>query len=232
MLFYRTKGGASCVVPQKKWLAPFWLAAAPFWQRDPQKKWLAPFSAAPFSAAPFSARFLGTNHTCAVLTDGGTKCWGRNSFGALGLGVIDNDHRGDAPGEMSSNLPAGNLGTGLSSKAIAVGRNHSCVLLSNGDGGMGQVLGNGMVRSARSRFVEGLWGQLRRNGKRASFRLSWPEHDRQDNPRRANTTCVIFDNGRLKCWGSNSYGKLGLGDNFPRGDEQGEMGSFLPHVPL
>lgn len=35
-----------------------------------------------------------------------------------------------------------------------------------------------------------------------------------------------------KCFGRNNKGQLGLGDNNHRGDEEDEMGDFLPAVPL
>jgi alpha-tubulin suppressor-like RCC1 family protein len=47
-----------------------------------------------------------------------------------------------------------------------------------------------------------------------------------------NHTCVILDNGAVKCWGYNLYGQLGLGDTAYRGDNPGEMGDNLPTVPL
>jgi len=30
-------------------------------------------------------------------------------------------------------------------------------------------------------------------------------------------TCARFDDGRVKCWGANPFGQLGLGDSTPRG---------------
>jgi alpha-tubulin suppressor-like RCC1 family protein len=44
--------------------------------------------------------------------------------------------------------------------------------------------------------------------------------------------CALLDDGSVKCWGSNAYGTLGLGDMKNRGDEPGEMGDALPPVNL
>ena len=45
-------------------------------------------------------------------------------------------------------------------------------------------------------------------------------------------TCALLDDGALKCWGTNSSGRLGLGDTSNRGDGPGEMGDALPGVDL
>jgi cysteine-rich repeat protein len=44
--------------------------------------------------------------------------------------------------------------------------------------------------------------------------------------------CALLDNDRLKCWGANLYGELGLGNTIQRGDAPGEMGDNLPFVDL
>ena len=42
--------------------------------------------------------------------------------------------------------------------------------------------------------------------------------------------CVVEDDASFKCWGGNDYRQLGLGDEAARGNEPGEMGTFLSFV--
>jgi alpha-tubulin suppressor-like RCC1 family protein len=44
--------------------------------------------------------------------------------------------------------------------------------------------------------------------------------------------CAVLDNDRVKCWGSNAFGQLGLGDTRDRGLAVGDMGDGLPYVDL
>ena len=50
----------------------------------------------------------------------------------------------------------------------------------------------------------------------------------------ASQHCVIFNDGQLKCWGSNTAGpgNLGLGDTLNRGAQASDMGRNLPPVNL
>ena len=75
---------------------------------------------------------VGDDHNCALLSDGGVKCWGGNSYGQLGQG--DTLTRGLAPGQvdMGDLLPAIALGTGEIVVGIRAGEQHTCALLIQG----------------------------------------------------------------------------------------------------
>jgi hypothetical protein len=45
-------------------------------------------------------------------------------------------------------------------------------------------------------------------------------------------TCVLLDDHRVKCWGTNDMGQLGLGDKVYRGMQTSDMGNNLPTVDL
>lgn len=74
---------------------------------------------------------LGGMHACAVLTDGGLKCWGRNDKGQLGLG--DTLNRGGNPDEMGDALAFVDLGEGVTVWSVALGEAHTCAIVGDGD---------------------------------------------------------------------------------------------------
>jgi hypothetical protein len=45
-------------------------------------------------------------------------------------------------------------------------------------------------------------------------------------------TCTLLDNHRIKCWGAQAYGELGLGDKRSHGASPSDMGDALPFVDL
>ena len=67
----------------------------------------------------------GYDHTCALLTDGGVRCWGYNNKGQLGDGTSN-----DRSTPPSTDV---NLGTGYTAIGISSGGVHTCAMLQDGD---------------------------------------------------------------------------------------------------
>ncbi|MDI3282658.1 hypothetical protein [Polyangium sp. 15x6] len=162
-------------------------------------------------------------HSCALLTSGHVKCWGSGSLGQLGTG--NKETRGDDPGEMGDALPAIDLGNGAKALAVAAWGNHTCALLHDG---RVKCWGSG---------TDGSTGQgdtLHRGDEPGEMGDALPAVDLGVGATATAISgdCVLLDGGRVKCWGYNGYGTLGLGDTKARGDEPGEMGDHLPYVDL
>jgi alpha-tubulin suppressor-like RCC1 family protein len=175
---------------------------------------------------------VGSDHSCARLEPGRVKCWGPNSVGEIG--TEDGHYHGQEPGQMGDALPAVDLGGRRSVLAalLAAGGSHGCAVavLAGGDGlkcwgfnddgelGQGDTFSRGPVQGD-------LGDQLRIIDLGAGYRV------------RALAlgyfhTCALLETGRVKCWGGNASGTLGLGDTDARGDEGGELGDHLPPVEL
>jgi alpha-tubulin suppressor-like RCC1 family protein len=169
----------------------------------------------------------GGAHTCALRASGVLKCWGRNTSGQLGLG--DTMGRGNGPGQMGQSLPAVNLGTGRTAKAIGAGDDFNCAILDDGTvkcwgGNASGQLGQGDTTArggAPSDMGDNLATVQLGTGRTAKVIAAGHSH-----------ACAILDDGSLKCWGDNGAGELGLGDTQSRGTMAGQMGDALPAVSL
>ncbi|MFO8074220.1 MAG: RCC1 repeat-containing protein, partial [Polyangia bacterium] len=128
----------------------------------------------------------GAGFTCAVTEGGGAKCWGMG--GRCGVDSYDNKL-----------VPTDVVGLATGVTRLAVSSGHGCAMVEdgsarcwghNGDG----ELGNGTTEYALTPTeVTGLDTALTDIA---------PGYDH---------TCAAYENGQVACWGSNSYGQLGLG---------------------
>lgn len=181
----------------------------------------------PDAVAPKSVRVsAGYDHSCAV-RDGALKCWGGNTNGILGLG--DTLGRGAGPGQMGAALPAVDLGPGRSVAFVAASNNHTCALLDDLTVKCWGANTSGLLGLGDARPRGGLPGEMggalpavnAAPGRTLSALAAGNDH-----------TCVLFQDGNVKCWGLNIDGRLGLGDVAPRGGSPAEMGTGLPVVDL
>jgi alpha-tubulin suppressor-like RCC1 family protein len=177
-----------------------------------------------------SALALGRDHSCALTSSGGVKCWGYNGSGQLGNGSADSF--------MSSPTDVTGLTTGV--VAIGSGTDHTCAVTGAGAlkcGGSNSfgVLGNGSVISSRIPVgVSGLgsgvlavsggaldtcavtsgagvfcWGAS--NGSTEPVLFSSLEGTVISISLGSAHGCAVTQGGAVKCWGSNDGGKLGNG---------------------
>ncbi|MEI6290258.1 MAG: fibronectin type III domain-containing protein [Chloroflexota bacterium] len=133
-----------------------------------------------------SAISSGFNHTCALMTTGGVKCWGANSGYQLGIGNQDNQL---VPVDVH------NLSSGVS--AVSSGGEHTCALMltgvvkcwGNNDHGQAGVGANSYYSEPVE--VSGL----------SSGVTSIAAGNRH--------TCALTTSRGVKCWGDETFGQLG-----------------------
>lgn len=128
-------------------------------------------------------------HTCAVLENGTVQCWGSNGSGQLGTGSAGPSS--PAP-QTVSNLP------GPASRVWA-GAYHSCARLADGSawcwgGNRYGQLGDGTLSDQPT--ATGV------NGLSAAVLALDVGEDH---------TCALAGSGRVKCWGADYNGQLGVG---------------------
>lgn len=175
---------------------------------------------------------VGTSHTCALLADQTVKCWGSASSGQLGQ--EDTRQRGSTAGSMGNNLPRVNLGTGLKVRMLVSGDLHNCILSTDskikcwGRGNSGQL---GLEDSRDRGRAAGDMGDALPTVNLGANITPLSVHAG------GNSTCaIVFDGSsslrRLKCWGDNSSGQLGLETSVSLGRSAGQMGEALPFVDL
>ena len=147
---------------------------------------------------------LGRGFGCILGGNGEVYCWGDNEHGQLGIGTLESLSR---PGRKVRNLNG-------KAKAISVGDFHTCALLEP-------------IPLSPRKFTVKCWGdnregQLGYGDLLAEAGLSAPKED-LDVPNLdgvfgialgANHSCALLgttEGARVRCWGANDKGQLGLG---------------------
>ncbi len=161
----------------------------------------------------------GDDHTCALLDFGFIRCWGKNNAGQLGYNRTDN--LGD--GEPVTSF--GYVSVGGTVTKIAAGGDHTCAVL---DGGFVRCWGDNQFGQLGHDGTEDI-GDDEAVFKEGNIDLGDGVVVR-DVAAGLDHTCAILSDDSLRCWGRNSNGQLGYGDNQNRGDNEPLVG--LPAVNL
>jgi alpha-tubulin suppressor-like RCC1 family protein len=170
----------------------------------------------------------GGEHTCVVLRSGGLTCFGRNSYGQLGLG--DANDRGGGPfgPAPGAPLPSVDLGLGAWVNDVVVGAGWTCALLRSqavkcfGLNSLGQ-LGLGDVR-ARGAEPSTLGERL------PALELGSPVVRLHGGGVGSHACASLLYDRKYVCWGANEQGQLGLAAEADAhfGDERLEMAALPP----
>jgi alpha-tubulin suppressor-like RCC1 family protein len=157
----------------------------------------------------------GTSHTCVILEDGNVRCWGDGTHGRLGYG--NENIVGDNEVPDFATVGNINLGANRIAKAIAAGGAHTCAILDTGlvrcwgQGRYGQLgYGNEDDVGDDEDPDFATVGNVNLGGGRTATAIA------------AGTahTCVILDNGKIRCWGLGGGGRLGYGNENDIGDDE------------
>lgn len=139
----------------------------------------------------------GGFHACAVLDDGELRCWGSNAKGELGLRTTAS--LGDS--EPAYLAPPVNLGPGPGTLEVDAGFSHTCALRADGEV---RCWGDGS-KGALGLGVEDVVGDDETPASVPAVRIERASAMSAG----AFHTCALLEDGRLRCWGSNSRGQLG-----------------------
>jgi hypothetical protein len=152
------------------------------------------------AGATVTSAALGDSHACALLTNGTVKCWGAGAVGQLGRVVAGNV--GALPGDMGDALPIvalGGAGGGAaaapSAKGVFAFDDATCVALADGHlrcfGDLPYPLVSEMAfeKPVKKLVVAGRGTQYAADAPHA---------------------CALLEDDSLRCWGSNTFGALGL----------------------
>jgi len=159
-------------------------------------------------------------------------------LGTLGF-PSESDVVGSDPNEMGANLPYLDVGSGLTIQKLDMAFNHGCALLTNGKvkcWGAKSFLGLGLNGS----LLDLLGDEPNEMGNNLPFvDLGSHGYAVVDISLAGENSCALFENGKIKCWGRNRTGMLGLGEGETifgvtniRGNAADEMGDNLPFVDL
>lgn len=135
----------------------------------------------------------GSSFTCALLDNGGVRCWGR------GFDGTSEDH------------PPRAVDIGAKATQLAAGTSHACVLTQAGNvrcWGLGRW-GRLGYANEKNLADPALAGDVDLGGVKATRVAAGHA-----------ATCAVLETGAVRCWGSGQGGRLGTGERADIGDDE------------
>jgi serine/threonine protein kinase/alpha-tubulin suppressor-like RCC1 family protein len=151
--------------------------------------------------------------TCVLTQPGDVRCWGANKHGQLGYGHTDSI--GDEKPVGPQHPPPVQVGGEVKELAAGASKfaSHVCAILADdsvkcwGSSKFG-MLGYGHTNEIGDDEIPATVGPVQVGG--TPMEISAGKYN----------TCVVLDDGKLRCWGWNSVGQLGLGNTEDLGDDE------------
>lgn len=137
------------------------------------------------------------DHTCALLVDGGVRCWGEANYGVLGYGNAENIGDDETP------FSVGNVEVGGQAAAVATGVLNTCALLEDGTVRCWGAVHTGILDAEATDIV----GDDETPSSRPSLDFGQPVVQMSVGTRHA---CAVLEDRSVICWGSNDGGELGI----------------------
>ncbi len=139
---------------------------------------------------------LGRFHTCALRDDGKVFCWGLNQFGQVGVAATATIEGYEPSPKLVEDGPLGIV------DSLALGPEHSCAVRTDGrvlcwgNNFKGQL---GVATNVGTLLPTPVPSLLDGSALGVVHRIEAGRYH----------TCALRDDGRVLCWGSNTYGQLG-----------------------
>lgn len=132
----------------------------------------------------------GLYHTCTILDNGSTLCWGNGAKGQLGNGGV---------ASSTSPAPIAAIPSAFKPVALASGDDHTCAMLSKGSvvcwgSGLDGFLGSGSTSDQLTPEAVEPFGE----GRTAVAISAKHKH-----------TCAVLSDGNVSCWGVSANGRGG-----------------------
>ncbi|KAL6047124.1 Alpha-tubulin suppressor [Balamuthia mandrillaris] len=143
--------------------------------------------------------FAGRHHTCALLSDDSTRCWGSGAYGQLGNNdLLDRGNIARPVSTTGALVFPGHEGQLV--KDLCGGEKHTCALLEDASvwcWGAGMQAGNGTTEALLTPHL-------------LEFGIN-EDVQAQQIACSTSATCVLFNNSTVRCWGDGEQGQLGAG---------------------